>query len=162
MQKHEMIIYEYKDNYYFIERGKQNSNAEISASENTALSSILPVGANAEEVGSAVLKALGNYDKTLPDYSPWQLKELRKQLCNWVGARGYPTLVKNSRLVLVVKDFEKDEIVVIPFDNNNINPWETMLEDKAQRLPVNSSENDIGKAIEKAFTIATYHPDRSQ
>ncbi len=42
-----------------------------------------------------------------PTYDAWELKERRKQLAEGVGARGYPTLVKNSRLVLVHRDRER-------------------------------------------------------
>jgi hypothetical protein len=160
MQKHDMIIYELKGNYYFIERARQDRNGETSPSENTALTSKLPVNADENEIGGAVLQALDNYDKVSPSYSPWELKELRKQLCGWVEVKSYPALVKNSRLVLVYKDFEKDKIFVIPFDNHNINPWETMLEKKAIVLASSAPADDIGEAVTNAFSIATYHPER--
>ncbi|MBP7901618.1 MAG: CdiI family contact-dependent growth inhibition immunity protein [Spirochaetes bacterium] len=160
MQKHDMIIYEFKDNYYFIQRSRQVRDREVSPSENTALTQKLTVSADVCEIGNAVLIALNNYDKIPPVYSPWELDELRKQLCVWVGARSYRTLVKNSRLVLVDKDFGKKKIYVFPFDNHNIDPWETMLVKRAGRLDFSASAADVGKAVVKAFSVATYHPER--
>jgi len=160
MKRQDMLIYEYRGDYYFIERSRQARDSEICASENTALTSKLPVSTDVGEIGNAVLKSLENYDKVPPAYSPWELKELRKQLCGWVGARSYTALVKNSRQVLVDKNYEKSKILVIPFDNHNIDSWETMLVRRAGRLDVTASAADVGKAVVKAFSIATYHPDR--
>ncbi len=116
--------------------------------------------ASAETVGKALVESLNNFGKIAPKFSPWQLKELRSQLCKWTEAKTHPFLMKNSRLVAAVKDFQHESISIIPFDNFNINAWETILEDRAISLPIDSTPVEIGKAIKMAFNISTYHPQK--
>lgn len=160
------LIYEYRSTLFIIQRSQQGKakrpgdGSGQRLSESSGLTASLPVGAVHEQIGAGVLKALDSFDRHPPSYDPWELKELRKQLCDWIGARGYPTLVKNSRLVLVLRDSEQGTLVVIPFDNHNLNPWETQLTDRQLVLPATASAREVGQAVETAFTYATYHPDR--
>lgn len=161
MQKHDAIIFECNDNYYIIQRSKQAPDAAISASENVALTKKLNRATTDEEIGSAVIEAINNYGKIAPEFSPWQLKELRAQLCKWTESKTYPALMRNSRLISVEKDFQHESVSVIPFDNFNINAWETLLEAKAITLPMTPTNTEVGEAVRKAFEIATYHPQKN-
>jgi len=154
------IIYEYGGFLCVIQRSPQDQRTHSGPSENVKLAAKLPVDCHAEELGRATLEALDNYDKVAPQYSPWELKELRKQMCEWTGASSNAALVKNCRMVLVFYDLEAGMIRVIAFDNHNINPWETMLKDQQISLKIPADPHDLGCAIKKAFEIATYHPER--
>ena len=160
------LIYEFGSNYFVIQRSQQGKSPRPEwgpkrrPSDNSALTAKVPIGSSEEQVGGAVLEALDNYDRHPPSFDSWELKELRKQLCDWVGVRGYPTLVKNSRLVMVLRDPEQDSITVIPFDNHNLNPWESQLTDQQIVLSGTAPADEVGRAVETAFAHATYHPER--
>ncbi|MTD28601.1 DUF1436 domain-containing protein [Erwinia sorbitola] len=160
MQKHDAIIYEYGDKYFIIQRSKQDERQSECPSENVALTDSLPVGISYPLLGEGVLRAIDNYGAIKPSYSPWELKELRKQLCGWIGAKSYSGLLRASRLVIAQKNFARDRIEIIPFDNFNINKWETMLVGDMICLPADSDFESVGMAIYKAFSIATNHPDK--
>jgi hypothetical protein len=162
MQKHSSIIYEVSDKYFIIQRSKQDKQQAESPSENVALASILPKGIDVMTLGQEALAAINSYGTVDPTYEPWELKELRKQLCGWVGVRSYPGLMKNCRIVLLEKDFDKNNINVIPFDNNNIKPWESMIDNEIISLPIDADKESVGKAIDTAFSISTYHPERKK
>lgn len=51
-------------------------------------------------------------------------------------------------------------IQIIPFDNFNLNKWETLLENEATVLPLDASIEELGRSIIDAFARATFHPDR--
>lgn len=160
MKIYDSIIYEYNETYFIIQRSRQSRNVEDSVSENVALAASLPNSTDYSKLGEAALVALDQYDVVEPAYKPWELKELRKQLCGWVGAKSYPGLLKNSRIVLMVKDFAAETIKIIPFDNNNIKPWESMIDTKIISLPIYANHDSVGQAIDAAFSISTYHPER--
>ncbi|EMQ2088439.1 CdiI family contact-dependent growth inhibition immunity protein [Salmonella enterica subsp. enterica] len=160
MQKHSSIIYEYNEKYFIIQRSKQDKRQDESPSENVALAAVLPRDVDVKILGKETLIAIDRYDIIEPAYQPWELKELRKQFCGWIGARSYAGLIKNCRIVLIEKDFDKNKIKVIPFDNHNIKQWESMLDDKIISLSMDANVEEIGLAIDKAFSISTYHPDR--
>ncbi|MDN8602297.1 contact-dependent growth inhibition system immunity protein [Citrobacter sp. S2-9] len=160
MQKHDVIIYEYNNRYSIIQRSKQDKRQDECPSENVALAGSLPKDVAPSLLGETVLKAIDSYGTIDPSYFAWELKELRKQLCSWVGAKSYTGFLKNRRLVLAQKNFDKKRIEIIPFDNFNINKWETMLLDDMICLPLDSDYEKIGMAVDKAFSIATFHPER--
>ncbi|EHM44024.1 contact-dependent growth inhibition system immunity protein [Hafnia alvei] len=162
MQKNDAIIYEYGDKYHIIQRSQQNKNAPYSASENVALTASLPLDVDNISLGKNALLALNSYGIVDPSHSPWELKELRKQLCGWVVAKSYQSLLKNCRIVILLKDFKHNKIEIIPFDNCNYNKWESMMSDRIIYLPIDSGTEEVGDAINKAFLEATYHPERKK
>ncbi|WP_323637353.1 contact-dependent growth inhibition system immunity protein [Pectobacterium polaris] len=162
MKIYDAIIYEYNDKYFIVQRSRQDKRRTDSASENVALAAALPTNIDITTLGKESLTAIDNYDVIDPAYKPWELKELRKQLCGWVGARSYTGLLKNCRIVLIEKNFDENRIKVIPFDNHNIKAWESMMNDDIIVLPIDATIDDIGAAIDKAFSISTYHPERKK
>lgn len=160
MQKHSSIIYEYNEKYFIIQRSKQDNQQDESPSENVALAAVLPLNIDIKTLGKEALIAINKYNLIEPTYQPWELKELRKQFCGWVGARSYTGFIKNCRIVLVERDFDKSKINIIPFDNHNIKQWESMLDDNIISLSIEPNIEEIGSAIDKGFSISTYHPDR--
>ena len=125
----------------------------------------LEISCPKEQMGKAVIGALDKFDVVPPKHDPWDYKELNAQLCGWLGARSVNALTKNSRLVQVIKDGDKLEI--LPFDNHTKQPWYgPMIKDvgfrkeKLFKIPSDSSFEMIGKLIFDAFAIATYHPER--
>ena len=160
MESHDAIIYELNGELSYIQRARQDQTRDDTVSENTALTAKLPLNADLAELGAAVLLALNNYDKVVSPYWPWDLKELRKQICDWVGVRAWATLLKSTRIVLLEKNFKKNKIVLTPFDNCNLFSYEEMLTKKAISLPFDVAPELLGKAVVDAFQIATYHPLR--
>lgn len=167
----DILIYEYQDVFFIIQRSQQGKSPnplwskEQRASENVKLFMKLSVGSTSEEVGKAVIEALEEFDKTLPAYDSWELEQLNRQLCKWIGANSINALYKNSRLVQVIKN-EKD-ITIVPFDNHNKNSWYApMTTDMGFKdlenchLSLEASFKMIGNAIYEAFKLATYHPQR--
>lgn len=162
MQKHSSVIYEISDKYFIIQRSKQDKLQEESPGENVALASVLPKKIDTMTLGQEALAAINSYGKVDPAYDPWELKELRKQLCGWIGVRSYPELMKSCRIVLLEKDFDKNIINVIPFDNNNVKPWENMIDHEIISLPIDADKDNVGIAIDMAFSKSTYHPERKK
>ncbi|ACX90014.1 contact-dependent growth inhibition system immunity protein [Pectobacterium parmentieri] len=162
MKIYDAIIYEYNDKYFIIQRSRQSKNIVDSPSENVALAAALPKNVDITTLGKEALAAIDNYDVVDPAYKPWELKELRKQLCSWVGARSYTGLIKNCRIVLLYKDFDEEKIKIIPFDNHNIKAWESMMNNDIIVIPIDENINDIGSAINTSFSISTYHPERKK
>ncbi|WP_409310355.1 contact-dependent growth inhibition system immunity protein [Pectobacterium sp. B1J-3] len=162
MKIYDAIIYEYNDKYFIIQRSRQDKRRTDSPSENVALAAALPTNVDIITLGKEALTAIDNYDVIDPAYKPWELKELRKQLCGWVGARSYTGLLKNCRIVLLYKDFDEGKIKVIPFDNHNIKAWESMMSDDIIILPIDAAIDNVGIAIDKALSISTYHPERKK
>lgn len=159
MELRDALIYEYGNHFWIIQRSPQ-SEIGSGPSENVALAARLPLLATAMELGSATLQALENFGTIRPLFAPWEIKELRKLLCGWIGARSMKDLLKNGRLVLVDQTFKDGELRVLPFDNHRINPWETLLEDKVIALPLYPQIEALGAAILTAFDLSTYHPER--
>ncbi|AYH03377.1 contact-dependent growth inhibition system immunity protein [Pectobacterium parmentieri] len=162
MKIYDAIIYEYNDKYFIIQRSRQDKSQAESPSENVALAAVLLTNVDITTLGKEALTAIDNYDVVDPAYDPWELKELRKQFCGWVGARSYTGLIKNCRIALLYKNFDEEKIKVIPFDNHNIKAWESMMNDDIIVLPIDATIDDIGAAIDKAFSISTYHPERKK
>ncbi len=162
----ESLIYEFRKNYFVIERCQQGvelnpaHGSEQGPSEDCALSASLSLGCSAKDLGQALLKAIENFDTHPPAFNPWEDKEHQKALCDWMGVRGIPTLEKNSRLIQVVKDYGADIYTIYPYDNCNINPWNGPFAGHEIVLPGSSGPTEIGEAVIKAFAISTYHPER--
>lgn len=154
------MIYEYDGFYFIIQRSKQDKDAESSPSENVALAAKLRVNEVSDELlGEKSLQALHEFGKVEPVYKPWKLKELRKQLTSWTGARAFTSLHKNSRTVVVQQDFEKNHIEILPYDNCNIKSYESIMSEHVIILSMSVSNSDMGSAIKKAFSVTTYHPE---
>lgn len=160
MKIYDTIIYEYGQHFSIIQRSPQDEKITNAPSEDVALAGEIPLNTSPAEMGRAVLLAIENYGVVRPKYTPWELKEIRKQLCNWVGAKSHPDLQKNSRIVLVQKNMNKQSIQIIPFDNFNLNKWETILENEATELPLGASIEELGRSVIDTFARATFHPDR--
>jgi hypothetical protein len=164
----DMLIYEFGKNYFLIQRGQQGKNpapqtSHQRPSENTRLFSKLPISRPSGELGAAAVETLDNFDKIPPRYDPWENKGLNKQLCKWLGAGRFATLIKNSRLVQLVR--KGNVISVIPFDNHKKNPWLGPMtknagfnKDVVFTVTSGSSCETIGKLIFDAFAVATCHP----
>jgi hypothetical protein len=165
----DILIYEFEENYFIIQRGQQGKNPALRASyqyasENVKLFAKLPFSCSCEELGEAAVGALDNFDTIPPQYDSWENKELNKQLCEWLGTRYFATITKNSRLVQLIR--EKNKIEITPFDNHNKNPWygpmiRGMGFKKNMFLIIsnNSPYETIGKLILEVFNISTYNPD---
>jgi transposase len=161
MMKKDAIIYEHSNSLSVIQRARQDQReGQQGPSENTALAGKASLHDNAEVIGAICNRALDAYDVVPPKYDPWELKELRKDLCKWIGIKSFSNVVKDTRLVLVVRDEQNRETSVIPFDNHNSKPWEEMLVDQAIKLPFASTDDELGNAVKLAFEIATYHPQK--
>lgn len=169
--KEDILIYEYQTWYFIIQRSQQGKEPnpkwgkEQRASENSSLFCKLPLTCTIEDMGKSSIEALDCFDKILPMYDSWELKELNKQLCGWIGVKSINTLNRSCRLVQVVRT--ECNISVLPFDNYNENPWccpmtsEFGFKNRIIELPKDSSFGDIGKAIFEAFKHATYHPNKN-
>ncbi len=157
-------IYEFKGNYFVIEESQQGTTAHESvyqrASEIRALAIKLPIGGSVEELGNATRRALANYDIEPPKYNSWDSKELVKQLVGWLGARGFATIEKNSRMVRVSEELSSGTIKVYPSDNYQANPWYGIELDKVLVIDEKCTDEALGEVILEAFTQSTYNPDR--
>ena len=165
----DMLIYEFEENYFLIQRGQQGKNPRPQTwhqypSEDVKLFAKLPFSCTCEELGQAAIGALDNFDTTAPQYDPWENKELNKQLCEWLETRYFATITKNSRLVQLIR--EENKIEIIPFDNHNKNPWYGPMtkemdfkKDMFFTISNDSPYEIIGKLIFEAFTISTYNPE---
>jgi hypothetical protein len=168
----DMLIYEFEENYFLIQRGQQGKpptppTSHQRPSENTGLFSKLPFSCTSDELGKAAIETLDNFDTIPPQYDPWENKGLNKQLCEWLGTRYFATITKNSRMVQLVR--EGNIISIYPFDNHNKQPWYgPMTKEMGFRKEVfftissDSSHETIGKLIFEAFAKATYNPERKK
>ncbi|HEL4245591.1 hypothetical protein I5U23_01245 [Stenotrophomonas maltophilia] len=154
------IIYEYNNYLSFIHRSPQYESVEDCPSENVGLSARMPVRATPDELGAATLEAMRRYGEIRPEFPIWELGKLRRKLCTWTGAKSYADLQKNSRIVIAMTDTSRGTIQLIPFDNSNMNPWESMLVDKIAELPIDIEARALGAHFIKVFGHTTYHPDR--
>ena len=160
----ETLIYEYKDNYFIIQRSTQGKAFnETSPSENAALYSKLSINCSSEQLGKDARGAIENYNKIRPQWEPWELEILNKNFCKWVGAKGRKSFDRDSRCVQIIKT---DKLEIIPFDNCIKNEWYgPMLRDmgfknKIITINIESDYKNIGENIKKAFTVATYNKER--
>ena len=128
--------------------------------ERVALTGSLPQSYTSLEIGALTFQALTNFNSKKPKFSPWQLKKLRKDLCSWVGARGWPSFYKNARYVWVARYRSSDVIRILPVDNCNIHPYESALVIIETTSGVDARE--FGDLIRSAFVHATSHPERKK
>lgn len=168
MQPADSLIYEYKDHFFVIQRSTQGKTADeqVKAGENAALYEKLPLDCSFEALGAAALGALARYNTIRPIADPWELSELNRQFCGWVGARGINPFNRDSRCVQIIAEHEQLEIV--PFDNCRKNPWygpmirEMGFRDKTIMINAGSRSETVGENIKRAFEKATYNKDRKQ
>jgi hypothetical protein len=161
----DVLVYEYKNNYFVIQRSTQGQEYDkrVKAGENAGLFSKLSLDCPSESLGNDVFMALENYNKIRPSFDPWELKELNKQSCIWVGARGRKTFDRDSRCVQIIKT---NKLKIIPFDNCNKNEWygpmtkEMGFKNKVTTIEVHSSFEIIGNKVKAAFKESTYNPKR--
>lgn len=157
-------IYEFKGNYFVIEESQQGADAEVTpyqrASESRALAARLPIGGSVEELGGAARRALVNFDIEPPKYDSWDTKPLVKQLVGWLGARGFATIEKNSRMVVVTEELSNRKIKVYPSDNYQANPWYGIELEKVLVTDAECTDEALGVLILEAFAQSTYHPHR--
>ena len=151
------VIYEFKNAFFILQRSEVGTE--------TGLIAKLEIPCPKEQMGKAVIGALDKFDEIPPGHDRWDYKKLNAQLCAWLGAKGVNSLTKNSRMVQVIRDGDKLEI--LPFDNHTKQPWYgPMIKDcgfrkeKIFAIPSSSSFETIGKFISDAFEIATYHRER--
>lgn len=158
-------VYEFKGSYFVIEEAQQGTKALITAhqrpEEIRALGAKLPTPVDVGVLGQEARAALERFDIEPPAYDSWQPKELTKQMVGWLGARGFATIVKNSRRVKLRQILQTGEITVFPGDNHQAHPWYGLLEDKALVLQSTCTDEELGKVILQAFALSTYHPDRT-
>lgn len=161
MTVQDSIIYEYDNHLSFIQRSPQYESVEDCPSENVGLSARTPIRATPDEIGAATLEALGRYGEVRPEFPIWELGKLRRQLCAWIGAKSYADLQRNSRMVIAITDTSRRTIQLIPFDNSNMNPWETMLlDDRAAEFAMDIDPAKLGAHLIRVLGHSTYHPDR--
>jgi len=123
------IIYEYVNKYWIIEESRQLWPEDKGPTERVALTGSLLRCYKSLEMGELTFQALSNFNSKKPTFSPWQLKELRKDLCSWVGARGGPSFYKNARYVWVARYRPSNVIRIFPVDNCNTHPYESALKE---------------------------------
>ncbi|EBH8753800.1 hypothetical protein K9W31_001330 [Salmonella enterica subsp. enterica serovar Kua] len=152
-------VYEYNGFFWVIEKSFQIWPDKGGPTERVALAGHLPVNCPSDEMGRVCFDALLNFNSKGPSYKPWELAELRKLFCSWVGARGWTSFYKNSRYLWVTSN-ELDKIKITPVDNCNIFPYESGLDDSAVYVNRCDGVKVLGEGIFKAFKYATYHPDK--
>lgn len=159
------MVYEFKGSYFVIEEAQQGTKALITAhqrpEEIRALGAKLPIPADTGVLGREARAALERFDIEPPAYDSWQPKELTKQMVGWLGARGFATIVKNSRMVKLRQMLQTGGIAVFPGDNHQAHPWYGLLEDKALMLEGTCRDEALGDVILQAFALSTYNPERT-
>jgi hypothetical protein len=159
-------IYEYKNTYFVFEECQQGEElnpahgSQQLASDFCDVSAKLPLNYDAKAMGEAVLQALEDFDRKPHPFGQFDFPARNKTISGWVGARGVGSLEKNCRVVQVIQALPLKTLVVKPFDNNNRNNWNGPMEDQVIELPATATARDVGEAVRKAFTRATYHPER--
>ena len=158
-------IYEYKKQYFILQRCQQgqelnpaHGSAQL-AGDFCAVSAKIPVDSSALEIGRATLKALDDFDVIGHPFDQFDIPARNKVISSWFGARGMVSLEKNCRVVQIIQDIATGVVSVKPFDNYNRNPFNGPMEDKVIKLK-NVTPTSLGEAIQAAFLVATYHPER--
>ena len=115
---------------------------------------------DAKILGRSIINGLDDFDVITPPYGDFDFSARNKFIKNIMNARGIAEWERNQRVVDVEFDIAKDEYLVRPFDNNNINSWigPQGMPEILIKGPVNAII--LGQAVLKAFGMATYHPDR--
>ena len=155
-------IYEYGNKYWVIEQSAQLWPKDEGPTERVALAGSLPQGYTSLEMGELAFHALDNFNSKKPKFRPWQLKELRKDLCSWVGAKSWPSFYKNARYIWIIRDRSLNSLRVLPVDNCNNQPIESPLERFTVETTADISAQEFGDLIRSAFLHATSHPERKK
>lgn len=161
------LIYEYKEAFFVMERcqqGKELNPAHGSRqfpSDVSTLTARLDIPCTALALGQAVLKSLDDFDTRGHPYDEFDLPARNKYIAGLIGARGMPSLERDSRTVVVVRSLDDMGYTIQPTDNNVLNPWLGVLTGEFEiKLPSEVSAEDVGAAVLKAFSLSTYHPKR--
>lgn len=163
----EASIIEFDGKYFVFEESQQGTVRPAAtvghqlASERRAVAAVLSWGCDASDLGAASIAALDAFDREPPQFDPWETTKLRKQLLGWVGAKSYPVLEKNARLVRMSRDLRSGLVCVVPSDNHRKNPWWGLQTELAVEIESPISTSLLGDAILQAFSLSTFHPERS-
>ena len=130
--------------------------------ERVALTGSLPQGYTSLEMGELTFRALSNFNSKKPRFRPWQLKELRKDLCSWVGARGWPSFYKNARYIWIARYQPSNMIRIFSVDNCNTHPYESALREFTIEATAGIDAQKFGDLIRSASLHATSHPERKK
>lgn len=153
-------IYEFASKYWIIEKSCQRWPEHEGPTENVALTGSLPQSYTLMEMGELTFQALSSFNSKKPQFSPWQLKELRHHLCTWVGARGWSSFYRNARYVWVARYRMSNVIRIWPVDNCNRHPYESPLDVIETTAGIDARK--FGDLIRSAFVHATSHPERKK
>ena len=155
-------IYEYGNKYWIIEESSQLWPDDKGPTERVALAGSLPQNCTSLEMGQLTFRALDNFNSQKPKFSSWQLKESRKDLCSWVGAKSWPSFYKNARYIWISRDRSLNIIRIIPVDNCNNYPHESPLEKFIVETTPEIEAQTFGDLIRNTFLHATSHPERKK
>ncbi len=164
--KEETLIYEYRGEFFVMEQcqqGRELNPAHGSRqfpSDISALSDRLPISCSDGEMGRAVIKALDDFDSKGHPYDEFDFPARNKFISSLVGARGLPSLERDSRMVVVNRNLADMSCIVFPVDNNKLNPWTEIVDSQKAVLPPNVSVDEAGAAVLNAFKLSTFHPKR--
>lgn len=158
--KETATIYEYGNQYWVIEESSQQWPDRDGPVEKVALAGSLPLDGAASEIGRLGLLALDKFNEKKPEFKPWEIKESRKQICTWVGAKGWPSFYKNARYVWLARESSEGRLRIIPVDNCTSGPSESAVMDRIIELKGGENPAELGASILEAFKYATSHPER--
>jgi len=86
-------VYEYKSNFFVIQRGQQGVNLypeygeDERSAENVKLYAKLPAEIEEHHLGLIIVEALDLFDTETPDFEPWETEKLNKNLKKWLGEK---------------------------------------------------------------------------
>ena len=159
----ETIIYEYMKKYYIMELCQQGElnpahDNRQAPSDVCDLSSTYDSNSAAEKIGKGIIKALDNFDSRAHPYDKFDLPARGRYISGLVGARGLPSLERDSRQVVVKRQLEAQQLFIYPTDNNRLNHWIDLLDPII--IPMDSSAEKIGEKLIEAFDRSTWHPNK--
>ena len=110
----ETIIYEYMKKYYIMELCQQGElnpahDNRQAPSDVCDLSSTYDSNTAAEKIGKGIIKALDNFDSRAHPYDKFDLPARGRYISGLVGARGLPSLERDSRQVVVKRQLEAQQ-----------------------------------------------------
>jgi hypothetical protein len=138
----------------------------MSTHKNDALASIpvdcisVDVNADTKRLGRCAMEAIGRFSFGEAKVTQYETDVINKNICKWVGARGINSFEKNSRFLLLERDEEENCFIISPCDNFTSFSYQWFFNKDIVRISANSSEMELGKAVQTGFMRATYHPDR--
>ena len=151
-------IYQFNKKYWIVEKSRQAWPENEGPTEYIGVSYSADEDVPDDKLGKALIDALDNFNKTKPKYPVWEVDKTRKDLALSMGARGWPSFFKNTKILWISRTI--DGIKMIPVDNCNIEGYESAIEELVVIIPNTSSNQEIGAAIKKTMALSTYHPKR--